>query len=426
MGPHAGSVVLHLDGDVAPRAPGAHADALVLPSVLHGIVQQVEHHLRHGVAIHVHGRKLRIQLRLVAGGQLLRLERLTDAIEQGRNLGPLQLEGGAARFQPRPVEQPLHHAREPIGLGGEHRHALAHLLRTFGPSCAQGLGEETDPGQRRPQLVRDVRHEVRLQPRQLVGAPHLADGQPESHADPEVEQHEQRDVQGPVAEGERRRGIARQLRGQRESLQRRPEPEARNHGRGLSRLRHDAAKRRQRCDRLSRREEAERGALAGEARLGQPRHQLRDRGDVELGDQRALAFRFQRAHQRERAALASHLGGGEDVTADRQRGRAADGIGQLRGSRAQRLHREDQRVRLGGGDGLRRLVEAGEQIEPERAQARVVLLRQPALHRGALVRHRDHAEGHQRHARKQHAAQQPDEGAAEFDQLGRLRHLLSF
>src|SRR5438552_4572211 len=91
VGPHAGSVVLHLDGDVAPRAPGAHADALFLPSVLHGVVQQVEHHLRHGVAILVHGRKLWIELRLVAGGQLLRLERRTDAIEQGRNLGPLQL-----------------------------------------------------------------------------------------------------------------------------------------------------------------------------------------------------------------------------------------------------------------------------------------------------------------------------------------------
>ena len=270
--------------------------------------------------------------------------------------------------------------------------------------------------------MRDVRHEVRLHPRQLVGAPHLADGQAESHADPEIQQHEQGDVQGPVAEGERRGGIARQLGGERESLQRRPEPDARDHGRGLSRLRHDPAKRCQRRDRLARREQAERGALPGESRLGQPRHQLRDRRDVEVRDQGAAAGPY----QRERAALASHLGGGEDVTADRQRGRAADGIGQLQGSRAQRLHREDQRVRLGGGDGLRRLVEAGEQIEPERAQARVVLLRQPALHRGALVRHRDHAEGHQRHARKQHAAQQPDEGAAEFDQLGRLRHLLSF
>src|SRR5207253_4090393 len=114
MWPHAGSVVLHLDGDVAPRAPGAHADALVLPSVLHRVVQQVEHHLRHGVAIHVHGRKLWIELRLVAGGQLLRLERLTDLSEQDRHLRPLQLQGSAASFQPRPVEQPLHHAREPI------------------------------------------------------------------------------------------------------------------------------------------------------------------------------------------------------------------------------------------------------------------------------------------------------------------------
>src|SRR5436190_45481 len=41
VGPHSGSVVLHLDGDVAARAAGAHADALVVSSVLHRVGQQI-------------------------------------------------------------------------------------------------------------------------------------------------------------------------------------------------------------------------------------------------------------------------------------------------------------------------------------------------------------------------------------------------
>ena len=73
--------------------------------------------------------------------------------------------------------------------------------------------------------------------------------------------------------------------------------------------------------------------------------------------------------------------------------------------------------RQAGRDIFRRLVEAREQVAAQDRKTRVVILGQPLLHRGALVGHRHHPERHQRHAGQQHSAQEPDEGAAEVQQL---------
>jgi len=162
----------------------------------------------------------------------------------------------------------FHHAREPICLGGEHRHALAHFLRTLRPSCTQGLREEPDTGQRRAQLVRDVRHES---PSSSATACRRAASRGWSGRIPrrsrDTAARAGRCTAFRLRNAKRRGGSPGSSAASANPSSGGPEPRrARPNGRGLSRLRHDPAKRCQRRDRLARREQAERGALPGEAR----------------------------------------------------------------------------------------------------------------------------------------------------------------
>src|SRR5260221_3953147 len=204
---HAGAVVLHLDGDALFRAARAQEDALHLAGVLDRVVQEVEHHLRHRFAVDVDGREAGLDHRVVGGVELLRAVGDGDLFEQGRDLHGFLPQHALAALQARPGEQLLHQLGETLRLRREQFHALAHLLGGGGAAVAQRLGEEAHAGQGRAQLVRDVGHEVRLQPRELVGAAHLPDGEAEADADAEVEENEQPDVERAVAEGERGGGV---------------------------------------------------------------------------------------------------------------------------------------------------------------------------------------------------------------------------
>src|SRR5258706_8066603 len=90
LGADAGAVVLDFDGDAPSRAARAHPDALLFASVLDGVVQEVQYHLGHGLAIDVDRRQARLHLRVVAG-ELLRAPGFGDLGEQRRHLGMLLL-----------------------------------------------------------------------------------------------------------------------------------------------------------------------------------------------------------------------------------------------------------------------------------------------------------------------------------------------
>src|SRR5947208_741512 len=137
----------------------------------------------------------------------------------GEQVVGLALEHLAAALQARPVEELFDHAGEALRFARELVEAFL-LLGSLHPALAQRLGEETHAGQRGAELVRDVGDEVGLQAGELVGPAHLPDGEPETDPDAGVEQDEERDVPGAIAEGEGRRGIvARQLGGEREPVE---------------------------------------------------------------------------------------------------------------------------------------------------------------------------------------------------------------
>ena len=68
----------------------------------------------------------------------------------------------AARGHAAPVEEALDEPREALGLGDEERRALL-PRRVVGPRALDRLGEEADGGERRAELVTDLRHEVGLE-----------------------------------------------------------------------------------------------------------------------------------------------------------------------------------------------------------------------------------------------------------------------
>ena len=268
--------------------------------------------------------------------------------------------------------------------------------------------------------MRDVGDEVGFEARELVGAAHLADGEAEADADADVEQDQEPDVERAVAEGEGGGGIvARQLGGERESVERGAEGEAGDCGRAAG-LGDDALERGEPA--FARRHESEVRVFTGEFLAGQRRDHSRQRDQIELDRQRSVGS----ADQRPGLPVALRFGAGEDMPAGRDGGGAAGGILQRGRRPVEGRDGRDQRIALAARGRIDRVIEARHQLALQRLQPALVLLGEPALDRGALVGHRDHAEGHQRHAGQQHSAQQPDEGAAEFDQLGRLRHLLSF
>ena len=140
LGPHAGSVVLHLDGDAASRPARAQADALVLASVLERIVNRLSTtcDMASGSTSPAAGAAPPRSGRRRGAAARARPRRPG---RRGREPRSAPAPAGAAALQPRPVEQLLHQPREAFGFAGQRLDALAHLVLALGAPVAQRLGE---------------------------------------------------------------------------------------------------------------------------------------------------------------------------------------------------------------------------------------------------------------------------------------------
>ena len=137
----------------------------------HRVVEQVEQHLVHALAIGEHGREV---ARQVVGerhprfgtGDLDLGEHLRD---ERSELHPLALERHVAGLEPGEIEELVHEASQTLGL---HEHDLQRLPVGLFDAVEQVLQMRAQRRDRRLQLVRDVRDE--LAPKQLEALELLA------------------------------------------------------------------------------------------------------------------------------------------------------------------------------------------------------------------------------------------------------------
>src|SRR5256714_15453208 len=168
-------------------------------SVFHGVVEQVQERLRDRLAVNDSGGELsRRGLEddrdaALAEPPLARLQGLGDDLLY---LRALEVVGLAARLDLREVEYVVDELPQASALRLDVLAVLAYL-RAFGDAAQlHELAEDAYGGERRAQLVRDVRDEVGLHLRQA----HLARGRPEGQDDSadEHRRHQEREREAVV------------------------------------------------------------------------------------------------------------------------------------------------------------------------------------------------------------------------------------
>ena len=192
--------------------PGPELDALLGARVLVGVVEEVEQRAGQRLAVALHHRERLGQLaaELHLAVQPLGpegVQRGVDDLPDGEPLLPVAL---AAGLEPRPVEHPLDHRREPLGLPLEQLQHLLGLLGVLHPAEGERLDEHPDRGERGAQLVAHQAHEVGLEPREARLEVQRARGVHDPHHQRGVEGAEQPGVDQPVAqrgEGHRVAGL---------------------------------------------------------------------------------------------------------------------------------------------------------------------------------------------------------------------------
>ena len=140
----------------------------------------------------------------VASGDVLAQADGLEGAQRGVDHGVHRLGLAVVDHRPRlhaaEVEQAADHHAQPLGLLVEHLQALPALLVGERARLEQRLGEQTDAGQRRLELVRDLGEEVELQLRQVGGALER-DHQPDGADQQRDAEGEDQDAEGDVDRG---------------------------------------------------------------------------------------------------------------------------------------------------------------------------------------------------------------------------------
>lgn len=169
LGHNPDAPVTHADGNGAWQRFGRQPHGVAAGRVLRGIVHEVVHGRGERFAVGPYRwKRIRdVRFQPLAANRPLRPAGHID--EPGGGVERREVILPPAGLHPREVEHALDQPRQPFAFLQDHLEVLPAALRRRHAAVEQ-LGELADARERRPELVRHGRHELRLQPRHL----HLA------------------------------------------------------------------------------------------------------------------------------------------------------------------------------------------------------------------------------------------------------------